>query len=129
MRGKGGNPYPAVQRYSPRQVELSQLPQDSATEPECTDDEEYQRAHQYRESVESLLRSRLELQRIKGSRRSTNGVHKSKQTQANLARNLAVLELFIDPETLTEYRVEGMDLLHWPNYDQENSLSVRLDNI
>lgn len=129
MRRKDANPHTAVQRYSPRQVELSQLPQDSSADPECTDDEEYERAHKYRESVESLLRSRLELQRIKGSRRSTNGVHKNKQTEANLARNLAVLELFIDPQTLAEYRVEGADLLHWPNYDQQNSLSVRLDNI
>lgn len=79
--------------------------------------------------MESLLRSRQELQRIKGNRRSTHGVHKNKQTQANVARNLAVLEMFIDPETLAEYRVEGADLIHWPNYDQQESLSVRLDNV
>lgn len=56
-------------------------------------------------------------------------MHKNKQTQANVARNLAVLEMFIDPETLAEYRVEGADLIHWPNYDQQESLSVRLDNV
>jgi hypothetical protein len=37
--------------------------------------------------------------------------------------------MFIDSDAMIEYHVEGADLLHWPSYDQQTSLSVRLDNI
>lgn len=97
---------------------------ESDASPECTDDEAYEEPHRYRESVESLLRSRNELQRIKGSRRSTQGIHKTRQTRANLQNNLDVLGMFIDPETTAEYRSEGVDLLQWPPGDPGTSLIV-----
>ena len=102
---------------------------DSYSASEDTDDDAYAANHDAKEQIESLLRFRPELRRIKANGRSTKNVHSEARTEENFQANLELLKLFLPDETVEEYRIENIHLIPLPLQEPADSglINITLD--
>lgn len=81
--------------------------------------------HSPKEKIETMMRSRPDLRKVKANGRSTNSIHKKNRTEKNFQQNMKILKRYLDLDTYYEYVREGIDLLPWPNVESDKSTTVK----
>mmetsp|Transcript_13934 Transcript_13934/g.13933 ORF Transcript_13934/g.13933 Transcript_13934/m.13933 type:complete len:116 (-) Transcript_13934:61-408(-) len=95
---------------------------------ENTDDEFYEENHLDSEKIESLLRSRPDIRKVKAHGRSTNEVHSNGKTYENLNSNLMRFEMCTPTEIMMNYWTEGSCGLPYQIQDPIDEMIIDLDN-
>ncbi|CAG9326801.1 unnamed protein product [Blepharisma stoltei] len=95
---------------------------------ENTDDEVYEEFHSHSEKIESLLRSRPDIRRIKAHGRSTNGVHSKGQTYENWKRSLKKFGMYTPEDIMVNYWTEGIGGLPYEIQEPVEDVVIELDN-